>query len=56
MHNREEWVLIQIGSQQKRMEWQVRPVFPDYLSVSYGCALRLSNGSELGVEVYWLSF
>ena len=35
MHTREEWVLVQLSSQHKRIEWPVQPVFPDYLSVSY---------------------
>ena len=32
MHGREEWVLVQLRSKHKR---PVRPMFPDYLSVSY---------------------
>ena len=36
MHGRREWVL---GSKHKRIEWPVRPVFPDYLSVSYDYVL-----------------
>ena len=31
---KEEWVLVQLGSQQKHVEQPVWPVFPDYLSVS----------------------
>ena len=34
MDGREEWVLVQLGSQHKRVERSVRPVFPDFLSVS----------------------
>ena len=34
MHSREEWVLVQLGSQHKRVERPLRSVFPDYLSVS----------------------
>ena len=34
MHGREEWVLAQLGSQHKRVERPVRPVLPDYFSVS----------------------
>ena len=30
MYRREEWVLEQLGCQDKRVEWPVRPVFPDY--------------------------
>ena len=33
MHGREEWVLIQFGSQHKRVERAVRPVFPDHLKI-----------------------
>ena len=35
MHGVEEWVLVYLGSQHKRIEQPVRPVFPDYLSVPY---------------------
>ena len=37
MHGREEWVLVSLGSEHKPKERPVRPVFPDYLSVSYDC-------------------
>ena len=30
MHDREEWVLVTLGSQHKPKERPVRPVFPDY--------------------------
>ena len=35
MHHRKEWVLAQLGSQHKRIEWQVWPVCPDNLQVSF---------------------
>ena len=34
MHGKEEWVLVQLGSQSKCTERPVRPVFSNYLSVS----------------------
>ena len=34
MHGGEEWIVVQLGSQNKRIERPVRPVFQDYLSVS----------------------
>ena len=35
MPGKEEWALVQLGSQHNCVELPVRPVFPDYLSVSY---------------------
>ena len=35
-HGREEWVLVELGSQHKRVKRPVWPVFPDYLSISCG--------------------
>ena len=35
MPGKDEWVLAQLSSQHKCVERPVRPVFPDYLSVSY---------------------
>ena len=34
IHGREEWVLVLLGSQHKCVERPLRPMFPDYLSVS----------------------
>ena len=34
MNGREEWVLVYLGSQHKRVERPVRPEIPDYLSGS----------------------
>ena len=48
---KEEWVLVQLGSQHKCVERPVRPVFPDFLSVScdYDSAIssaRVRKSSE----------
>ena len=44
MYGKEEWVLVELGSQQKRIELPVGPVFQDYLSVSYDYGLILCFG------------
>ena len=41
MHGREEWVLVYLGSQHKRVERPVQPLLPDYFSVS--CDYGRSN-------------
>ena len=33
MHRRGEWNLVQTGSQHKRIEQPIQPVFPDYPSI-----------------------
>ena len=35
MQARVDWILIIFGTQVIKKKWPVRPVFPDYLSVSY---------------------
>ena len=35
MQARVDWVLIFFGTQVIEKKWPIRPVFPDYLSVSY---------------------
>ena len=44
MPGKEEWVLVQLGSQHKCVELPFRPVFPDYLSVSCGYDYTKSFG------------
>ena len=44
MHGKEEWVLVQHSSQHKSVEWPVRIVFPDCLSLSCDYALRCRVG------------
>ena len=46
MLGREEWVLVELGSQQKCVKRPVRPVFPDYLSVSHDYDYN-NNSKEL---------
>ena len=39
MPGKEEWVLVQLGSQHKCVERPVRPEFPDSVSYDYGDTL-----------------
>ena len=41
MQARVDWVLIIFKTQVIKKKWPVRPVFPDYLSVSYDYGLTL---------------
>ena len=45
MSGKEEWVLVQLGSQHKCLEWPVWPVFPDYLFLvtMFKCIFWLPN-------------
>ena len=40
MHGREEWVLVQLGSQHKHIKWTVQSVFSEYLSIFYDCVVN----------------
>ena len=52
MHDKREWVLVQLGcqhklgSQHKGVEQPVRSVFPDYLSVSCDYGLNESTNFQ----------
>ena len=43
MQARVDWVLIILGTQLTKEKWTVRPVFPDYLSVSYNYGIIVWN-------------
>ena len=69
MHGREEWVLVQLGSQHKRVERFVHPVFPDYPSVScdygdtsssmktvFAYVIKWRNGGRLNPDEFLQKF
>ena len=47
---KEEWVLVQLGSQCKPVEQPVWPLFPDYLSIS--CDYDLSYGLKYKQDIF----
>ena len=52
MQARVDWVLIICGTQVIKKKRPVRPVFPDYLSVSYDYGLnRYHHNRELSIPV-----
>ena len=56
MQARVDWVLIIFGTQVIKKKWPVRPVFPDYLSVSYdyvGINDLLTNNSRSGMDLFY---
>ena len=61
MQARVDWVLNIFGTQVTKENRPVRPVFPDYLSVSYDCGLPLyfetfKVGFSLSKKVTFVSF
>ena len=55
MQARVDWVLIIFGTQVINKKQLVRPVFPDYLSVSYDYSVSyISQNTSVGIE-FWLS-
>ena len=48
MQTRVDWVLIIFGTQVIKIKWPVRPIFPDYLSVSYEYGCHKNLGLEQG--------
>ena len=51
MQVRVDWVLIIFGTQVIKKRWPVRPVFPDYLSVSYDYVQNNQPVTELSISV-----